>query len=129
MNSLALNEEQQYLQNEGTHYVHHQWSKVHNVYLEYAVDLGIPGLVLFLLLMVSCIKAAAFVRDRSLQIVGLRELAYLAEGIRISLVAFAIAANFYPVAYHLYFYYFAGLALAVKATYEAEERTARMKSH
>src|SRR5262249_14472309 len=46
MNALALNEERGPL-----------WTVVHNVYLEYAVELGIPGLVLFLWLLANCFKA------------------------------------------------------------------------
>ena len=30
-------------------------------------------------------------------------------------VAFAVAALFHPVGYHMYFYYMAGMALAVRA--------------
>ena len=94
------------------------WKDVHNVYLEYAVDLGIPGLVLFLILLVSCIKNATLVQQSSASVPALRELFYLAEGIQISLIAFAVAAVFHPVAYHFYFYYMAGLAIAAKAVYE-----------
>lgn len=111
MNILALNEERGLL-----------WTLVHNVYLEYAVELGIPGLVLFLLLLVGCIKSAKFVQRRSGGLPALRDLFYLAEGIQTSLVAFAVSALFYPVAYHFYFYYIAGLAIAVRTVYEAEDR-------
>ena len=114
MNVLALNEER------GA-----TWMNVHNVYLQYAVDLGIPGLVLFLLLMVGCIKSAMFVQRHSAGVPAFRELFYLAEGIQISLIAFSVAALFHPVAYHFYFYYIAGLAIAVKAMYEAEHKNAR----
>lgn len=115
MNILALNEERGLF-----------WTFVHNVYLQYAVDLGIPGLALFLLLLVGCLKCAKFVQRRSARVPTFRELFYLAEGIQISLVAFAVAALFHPVGYHFYFYYMAGLAVAVKAVYEAEERTATL---
>ena len=47
-----------------------------------------------------------------------REMFLLAEGIPVSLIAFAVAAFFHPVAYHHYFYYVAGLALAAKAASE-----------
>jgi O-antigen ligase len=92
------------------------WREVHNVYLEYAVDLGLPGLALFLALLVWCLKAATFVRRRAAG-----RLYYLAEGIETSLVVFAVAGFFYPVAYHFYFYYVAGLAVAAKAVYQGSE--------
>src|SRR2546422_57672 len=41
-NALALNDERG-----------QTWTTIHNVYLEYAVELGIPGLVLFLILLAS----------------------------------------------------------------------------
>jgi len=98
------------------------WQTVHNVYLQYGMDLGIPGLVLFVMLLAGCIKSATYVQRRCAGVPRFRELFCLAEGIQISLVAFAVAAMFAPVAYHFYFYYFGGLALAVKSAYEAEER-------
>jgi O-antigen ligase len=110
MNALALNEER------GP-----AWIVIHNVYLEYAVELGIPGLILFLILLARSIKNASFVQQRSAPVPAFRELFYLAEGIQISLIAFAVAALFGPVGYQLYFYYMAGLAVAVKAVYERKE--------
>lgn len=111
MNMLALNEARGAL-----------WKSIHNVYLEYAMDLGIPGLTLFLALLIGCIKAAAFVQRRSGPTPALRDLFYLAEGIQLSLLAFAVAAFFYPVGFQFYFYYLAGLALAAKSVCESEAR-------
>ena len=103
MNTLALNEAR------GA-----TWSKVHNAYLEYAVDLGLPGVVLFVLLVLACLHRVRSVRRRAAAASGLGELACLAEGLQTSLIAFAVAAFFHPVAYHFYFYYLAGLAVAPK---------------
>jgi hypothetical protein len=85
---------------------------VHSVYLEYAIDLGLPGLVLFLLLLVGSVRSAGRAARLAEAHPGGRELSILANGIRVSLLAFAAAAFFSPVAYHFHFYYFAGLALA-----------------
>jgi O-antigen ligase len=104
MNTLALNEVR------GP-----AWTMVHNVYLEYAADLGLPGLALFLLLMLSCLKRVRSVRRRAAG----RELATLSEGIEVALLGFAAAAFFYPVGYHFYFYYLAGLAVAAGALCDA----------
>lgn len=117
MDALALNEER------GA-----SWHNVHNVYLQYAVDLGIPGLVLFLLLLVGCIECAGFSLRHSAGVPDLREAFHLAEGIQISLVAFSVAALFHPVAYHIHFFYVAGLAVAAKAMYRAEDRNARSQA-
>lgn len=99
-----------------------RWQPVHDIYLEYAVDLGWIGLGLFLLLLVTCVRSAARVSARCAGVPALRELSLLAEAIRITLVAFAVGALFYPVAYNFYFYYFGALAVAVGTVYEAETR-------
>ena len=90
------------------------WTEVHNVYLQYAVDLGIPGLIMFLMLLKESLKNARQAQRRSRGRAALRDLQHLGEGIFISLLAFAVAAAFYPDGYKFYFFYFAGLAAAAK---------------
>ena len=101
MNTLALNE----LRGAA-------WKEVHNVYLEYGVELGLPGLLLFLLLVAACLRTVRRVRGRTQGVPSLTELSWLAEGLQVGILAFVVAAFFYPVAYHFYFYYLAGLAVA-----------------
>jgi O-antigen ligase len=91
------------------------WKQVHNVYLEYAVDLGLPGAVLFLMLLYSVFRAVNSSLRRLAHKDELRALFFLAEALQVSLIAFAVASFFHPVAYHFYFYYIAGLALAVRS--------------
>jgi putative inorganic carbon (HCO3(-)) transporter len=93
------------------------WLPVHNVYLEYAVDLGLPGLLLFLWLLVRCIKSSRLVRQQSAGVPASRDLFFLSEAVYTSLVAFAVGGVFYEVAYECYFYYFAGLAVALRAVH------------
>jgi O-antigen ligase len=108
MNSLALNEVR------GA-----TWTLVHNVYLEYGVELGLPGLVLFVALLCAAIGKARAVRRRVRPSTeSLRELSCLAEGVETALLAFAVAALFYPVGYQFYFYYLAGLSVAADAVHE-----------
>jgi O-antigen ligase len=94
-----------------------RWSVVHNVYLQHAVDLGVPGAALFVALLVAAIRAAGRARQRR------DPLGHLAAGAEIALVAFAVAAVSYPVAYHFYFYVLAGLAVAAECARESEPRT------
>ena len=98
------------------------WMNIHNVYLQYATDLGVPGLILFLLIFLASIKSAHLVQRDNAASPESRELFYLAAGIKTSLLSFAISAFFSPVAYHFQFYYIAGLAVAVKAVAEAAPR-------
>jgi probable O-glycosylation ligase (exosortase A-associated) len=100
---------------------------VHNAYLEYAVELGLPGLVLFVLLLAACVKAASRVQRHAAGEPARRQLFSLAEATQVTLVAFAVAALFHPVAYQVYFYYVAGMAVAVKGI-GADERRPRTGS-
>jgi probable O-glycosylation ligase (exosortase A-associated) len=99
-----------------------RWLRVHNAYLEYAMDLGWPGLGLFLVLLTGCIRTAARLRDRCAGVPELRDLFTLADAIRISLVGFAVAALFHPVAYTFYFFLVAGPAVALPSVFAAETR-------
>jgi O-antigen ligase len=92
------------------------WLHVHNAYLVYAIDLGLPGLALFGLLLWRCLAAVHAVRRRHLGTDGDPSLLAAAEGVSTSLVAVSVAALFHPISYHVYVYYIAGLAVAVRAT-------------
>jgi O-antigen ligase len=96
-----------------------RWTEVHNVYLEYAVDMGLPGLALFLVLLAHCLRATMLVQRDTAGREEVRELFCLAEAVHVSLLAFVVAGMFHPVAYHFYFYYVAGLALAIRETWRA----------
>ncbi len=113
MSALALNEARG-----------ERWLDVHNVYLQVAVDLGLPGLLLYVLLMWRCLRVTGdVIHGRSGHAAEPRQLVLLAEALRVSLLAFAVSAMFYPVAYHFYFFFFAGLAIAAgklaRDTFEA----------
>lgn len=88
------------------------WTHVHDIYLEYAVDLGLPGLVLFLLLLWGVLRRVRTAQQRFALLQDGGQCFYLAEGIRVSLIAFCIGGLFHPVAYQAFFYFFAGLAMA-----------------
>jgi O-antigen ligase len=107
-NVLALNEERGVT-----------WVQVHNVYLEYAVELGLPGLVFLLLLLGYSLRSTTFAQRRAAGDPAQRDLFYLAEGVQTSLLAFTVAAFFHPGGYQFGFYYFAGLAVATRVIAEA----------
>jgi putative inorganic carbon (HCO3(-)) transporter len=93
------------------------WNGVHNVYLEIAADLGIPALLLYLsanwYLLTSLRRSLRQItKFRGKRSREARELIALGSGIQIALVAFLVAAFFHPVAYHFYFFYIAGFAVA-----------------
>lgn len=94
--------------------------EIHNVYLQYGVDLGMPGLLLFLAVYYTCIRTTGAVIRKARYMPAPNTLFYLAEGIRVSLWGFAVEAMFHPVAYNFYFYYIAGLAIALGTVCDRE---------
>jgi putative inorganic carbon (HCO3(-)) transporter len=107
-NVLALNEER------GA-----AWKEVHNVYLEYGVELGLPGLTLFVMLLIFSLQSTMFAQRQADRLSAGRDLFYLAEAIQVSLLAFCVAGMFHPGGYQFAFYYFAGLATATRLVAES----------
>ena len=101
---------------------HSTWRSVHNAFLQYAVDLGLPGIALFLWLLISSFRSARAVERRSARDPSLRHLTIFAAGVQIALVAFVVAACFHPIAYQFYFFCVAGLAVALKNACRDEVR-------
>ncbi len=101
------------------------WRSVHNVYLQYAVDLGLPGAALFIWLLIATFRGAKRVRVRAAAEPALRDLVVLAGGVQIALVAFAVESFFHPVAYQFYFFCIGGLAVALQNTCRTELEMAR----
>jgi O-antigen ligase len=90
------------------------WRGVHNVYLQIAAEIGIPAMVVFILLLIRLLKSMRQIQIRARKRGGNQDVAMLAIGSEISLVAFCVGALFHPVAYHFFFYYTAGFAVALK---------------
>lgn len=111
MNVLALNEKGG------------DWGRVHNVYLQIASEIGIPGGVVFVLLLSTLVKSARQLQRRLFDEEANREIAALAFACEGALLAFAVAALFHPVAYHFYFYYVAGLTMALARIASAGDET------
>jgi len=96
------------------------WTQVHNAYLQYAVDLGVPGVLLFAWLHLLCYRTARAVEKRAGREPAHRDLTLLAAGVQVSLVAFFVAAMFHPIAYQFYFFCIGGLAVALRNIWRAE---------
>jgi len=88
-------------------------SEAHNAYLKAGAEMGVIGLTFYVLFVASAYAAARAARRRAARRPDGAELASLARGVELSLVAFAVGAFFAPVPYHFYFYYPAGLAVAL----------------
>ena len=62
------------------------WREVHNVYLQYAVDLGLPGLALFLALFIALFRTAGRVRRRARCTSSIAHSATVAGGVQAALI-------------------------------------------
>jgi O-antigen ligase len=100
---LALNDE-----------LGNQWRQVHNMYLEYALELGLPGFVLFVCLLGSALNGTRSSERRLRAAAAPRALLSLHDGIQLSLIAFAVAALFSPGAYGWVTHYTLGMAVAAR---------------
>jgi len=90
------------------------WRSVHNAFLQYAVDLGLPGALLFIWLLIASFRSARAVERRAANDPALRDLSVFAGGVQVALVAFVVSACFHPIAYQFYFFCVAGLAVALE---------------
>jgi len=99
---------------------HSTWRSVHNAYLQAAVDLGLPGMALLLALLLASFANARRVRRAAMRRTELGDLAVMATGVHVSLLAFSVAAFFHPIAYQFYFFCLAGLAVALVNAHRAE---------
>lgn len=91
------------------------WTTVHNAYLNYGVDLGLPALLLFVAMVVTSFLSARRIERLPASAIP-TELRWMASAVRISLAGFIVAAFFHPVGYDFYFFYLAGIAVALKTT-------------
>jgi putative inorganic carbon (HCO3(-)) transporter len=90
------------------------WTGLHNAYLQVGADLGVPALIVFMLMLWRLFQSVNMVSTQLRTGAGHRELAALTNGVRLALIAFTVGALFHPAAYHFYFFYSAGLAMAVR---------------
>jgi len=86
--------------------------KVHNVYLQIGLDLGLPGLVIYLLLVARLLKGLQLTMRQLRGLPEERTFYALGQGVEVALLSFIVQGLFYPVAYDFYFYYIAGLGVA-----------------
>ncbi len=73
------------------------------------------GFVLFIAMVLVSLRTARRI-ERLPEGAVPGDLKLLAGGVRISLAGFAVAAFFHPIGYDFYFFYLAGMAVALKAT-------------
>ena len=95
-----------------------QWVKIHNVYLLVAAELGIPGLCVYVWMIIGvfrALKRTKAAKDQNhMAEHGIAN--HLGIGLRHAVLVFAITAAFSPVAYNWFLYILIGLASALVST-------------
>lgn len=89
------------------------WTEVHNIYLQFGVSLGLPGLILFLIALRLAWRACDIRRHRHTPMYADERFRTLGQGIRVLMLTFMVESFFHPIAYSAYFYMVAGLAVAI----------------
>jgi O-antigen ligase len=93
------------------------WQQVHNTYLEYGLELGLPGLVLFVLLTRSALNGARLTERHLRARRAPGALLALHDGVQLSLIAFIVGALFSPGAYGWVTHYAIGMAVASRIAF------------
>ncbi len=88
------------------------WKEVHNVYLQIGADLGIPALLVYLFANWKIFTGMREALNKVKKSPGASTDFALGTGINIAFIGYAVGAFFHPVAYHFYFFYIAGFAVA-----------------
>lgn len=94
----------------------------HNSFLQIAAELGIPGIILFLLIIISSIIAARRVRRLTRQEKIPQEFWWLAAAIEVSFIGFIVSASLLTHAYSPIFCFLTGISASLVARYRAAER-------
>jgi O-antigen ligase len=94
----------------------------HNSFLQIAAELGIPGLLLFLVIIFTSIVAARRVRRLTREGKIPEELWWLAAAIEISFIGFIVSASLLTHAYSPIFCFLTGISASLVARYQAAER-------
>jgi O-antigen ligase len=88
--------------------------ETHSVFLLIGADLGLPGLLVYVLLFVQILRGLRQTQRRLGQVPEATEVVALAAGLELAVYGFLVGAAFLPVAYGFTAYYLAGLAAAIR---------------
>ena len=91
------------------------WERIHSLYVEFAAELGIPALMVFLALLVGVMRQLAKVSGSLENEPGCARLVPYLQSARVSLYSFAIVATFAPASYSWVPYILIGLSCAALA--------------
>ncbi len=113
----------------GTEYGDYRWRAVHNSYLQIALELGVLGLILYLFIIYTAIKnytkAINYFRDKPKFV----ELSHLAACLKISVIAYLIAASFLSQSHSVVVPFFLATSAGLKKIAERLQEDEKAGEH
>jgi O-antigen ligase len=97
----------------------------HNGYVETAAELGMIGLLAYLIIILAPLRGLAKIEMERVRLGARADLdaKYLSIGLQAALIAYIINSFFLSIQYLWYLYYAAGFAVALRLIYAAEKAT------
>jgi putative inorganic carbon (HCO3(-)) transporter len=86
----------------------------HSIFLQVGVDLGLPGLLVYVLLFVQILRGLRRTLRSLAPVPEAREIVAIATGLELAVWSYLVGATFLPVSYGLTLYYLGGLAVAIR---------------
>jgi O-antigen ligase len=95
----------------------------HNAYLEIAAELGVAGLIAYLILIFAPLRSLHRIerQTRGMRSMSEREMYWLSVSIQAALIAYMVCSFFASIQYLWYLYYTAAYAVALRQIHAAEE--------
>lgn len=102
----------------GSQYGAQDWKGTHNTYVQLASEAGLPGFVLFLVLLWTTVTNMRRINRSPGEDPAVEELRQMARATSVSIYAFMLAGFFAHLAYDFYLYYLIGISVALQAIYQ-----------
>lgn len=97
-----------------------QWIETHNGYTQVSSETGIPGLILFVSLLVTAVKRMRVISRLPADDPKAGELAMWARATLVALLSFMFGILFAHLSYDYYVYYLIGIGIALQMVYKRE---------
>jgi O-antigen ligase len=101
----------------------------HNAYLEIAAELGVMGLIAYLILILAPLRSLLRIERQTsgMRTKREREMYWLSVSIQAAFIAYMVCSFFSSIQYLWYLYYTAAYAVALRQIHAAEEKEEEMK--
>jgi probable O-glycosylation ligase (exosortase A-associated) len=98
---------------------------VHSAWFGVLSEMGYPGLVLFVGIIVTAFLTCSRIRRATRGVAALRDIRSYAGAMQMSLIAYVVGMTFLPGQYNEMFWHLIGLTIALDRVHEAAVKTAR----